>query len=261
MDAKDSPKSNKKSGIIFSVVALASALAISWDQGLFGTVGESVSFGESESSRVRPPQNLPESSTFVLSDDPNKPSKIIQEANAPQRVQTAKDLNMIVGDYIDASPDKDAAMSSLAYTMALPSVTKEFKLQEQQTEIARMKFEEREWQLKLSKLENKGLDGFGSSEVNKIQTASSPANFDNYPLSQSKKPSNDLDGENKLNARDFVLLSVTEDAKGGLVALLSAKGKEYEVKNKANINGQFNIKIASFSEVFVCDADDCMTVY
>jgi hypothetical protein len=261
MAKSDSPKNNKKSGILFLAVAAIGGSAIAWDQGLLGSNGEGISFGDSK-PKFSAPRNLPANAEFVRSEDPNEPSKIIKDSPPPQRVQTAKDLSVIVGDYISASPDKEAARGSLKFTMALPSITKEFKVQQQQTEIARMKFEEKEWELKLSKLDDQGLDGFESDEINKVQTDNFAQGsfYNNTPVGSNTKEE-DIDKGKDLIASDFILLSVTETATGELVALLKANGKEYEVLDNANINGQFNITIASLTKVLICDADDCMPIY
>jgi hypothetical protein len=260
MAKSDSPKLNKKSGFLFLAVAAIGGGAIAWDQGIFGSSSVGISFGDSK-SKFSVPRNLPKNAEFVRSKNPNEPSKIIKDSPPPQRVQTAKDLSVIVGDYINASPDKEAAKGSLKYTMALPTVTKEYKVQQQQTEIARMKFEEKEWELKLSKLDSQGLDGFESEEINKVQTDDyAQGNFyRNTPLGSNAKEV--IEKGSKLNASDFVLLSVTETGTGELVASLKANGKEYEVLDKANINGQFDISIASLTKVLICDADDCMPIY
>jgi hypothetical protein len=261
MAKSDTPKSNKKSGILFLAVAAIGGAAIAWDQGLLGSNGEGVSFGDSK-PKFTVPRNLPENAEFVRSEDPNEPSKIITDSPPPQRVQTAKDLSVIVGDYINASPDKEAARGSLKFTMALPSITKEYKVQQQQTEIARMKFEEKEWELKLLKLDAQGLDGFESEEINKVQTDNFAQGtfYNNAPVGSNAKEKDSEIGT-KLSASDFTLLSVTETATGELVALLNANGKEYEVLDKANINGQFDITIESLTQVLICDADDCMPIY
>jgi hypothetical protein len=260
MDKSKNPKSNKKTGILLVVVLALGGGSIAWDQGLFGSKG--VDFGNGKGKlNVRVPKDLPENAQFILSEDPSKPSKIIKEAPAPQRVQTAKDLSMIVGDYIDSSPDKDEALKSLKNTMSLTSINKEYMLQTQSTEISRMKFLQKEWDLKLEKLVSKGLDAFEGAEVNEVQ--SNPYSTGTYSSMPdiTKEKQTSADPATKIGASDFILLSVTEDLNGQLVALLAANGKEYEVKDKANINGQFDVKISSLSEVLICEAGDCITVY
>jgi hypothetical protein len=261
MAKSDNKKNNIKSGIILIVVALISSVSIGWDQGLFSSNSKAVTFGDNKSN-LKVPTNLPEGAEFIRSTDPSKPSKIIQSLAPPQRVQTAKDLTMIVSDYINASEDKEAAKASLKFTMALPSITKEFKVQQQETEIARMKFEQKEWELKLSKLDDKGLDGFKSEEVNDVQTASNKQEtFYSNTSSGLNSKVDKVDNIKKTSASDFSLLSVTETLEGKLVALITAGGKEYQVMDDANIDGQFKINISSLTSVSICDAGDCIPIY
>ncbi|WP_218309851.1 hypothetical protein [Alteromonas antoniana] len=267
------PKKSSPTQIIFAgILAIGFGGFVAFDQGIIGGE-EEVSFGKRsarnqgapETRQSNPPQDIPKGSRFVPSDDPSKPSEIITDVPPPQRVATAKDLESIVNDYVSASPDEKAALTSLDYTMRLPAISKEFELQSKATEIARMKYEEKEWDLKLSKLGKEGLKALEDGEVNDIQSAPAPSS----PYAKYQSGSVDIDagdkgkseGEKGPSASAFSLLGVTDMGTDELVALLVANGKEYNVRHNSKIAGKFTVKIVSLRDVQLCDSEECVSVY
>lgn len=200
---------------------------------------------------------LPPGSEFVQSTDPSKPSQIITKAPPPQRVATAKGLKDIVTDYVDASKDKKAAIDSLNYTMMLPSVTKEFSVQDKKTQIAKLRFEELEWQKKIAEMENSDVDGFSDgrsvSELSGIATYADRIEEGVGDISEDEE----FEGP---KPSDFILEGVTK-RNTEFVAHLRLGDRSLRVKNNTVLFGYYTVSLNDIDDVSLCHENDCVMLY
>lgn len=253
------PKADKIKNIVAVVALVAGGGFVAWDYGLIpgasnsgGTTFNSPSSSELPTSPS--PASLPPGAEFVQSNDTTKPSKIIQKAPPPARVQSAKGLKDIVTDYVDASKDKGAAIDSLNYTMMLPAVNKQFNVQDKKTQIAKLRFEELEWNKKINELE--------SSNTNVDDNFSKLATVEDYSdrIEGDISTEEDVDVFEGPSAASFVLDGVTQ-TKEGYVAHLRIDDRTLRVKDKSIIYGYYTVRLKDIDDVALCHDGSCVSVF
>ena len=254
--------------VVLVLVGLIGGGLIALDQGLLKTT-DSISFDSGRQTSDLAPSgfdasSLPDNATFIPSDNPNEKSRVIQRMPEPSRIKPARTLTDIVSDYVDASPDKEAAIDSLSYTMALPKVTKEFQLAKAHAEIAKLQFERREWELKYQKLNEKGLDGYEGTEINEVNSSTFTSPVPSGAVGQrtlsTGTSGSDNDKKKEVTKSDFQLMGVSDLGDGDLVAKIVVNGKDFDVSDGDKMLGKFYFSIPSVFEVMVCDDDGCEEV-